>query len=209
MQQTLESLVGEGHAVRIADMDDADALPPLLQALTAEIGPLSGIVHSAGVLRSTPLRVAKANDFLSQYRTNTVSAALLLSAASRRGVASPQGCSVVLVGSVDEHVGGRGAGGVLRVESGLGRPGANRGLGTGRNADSSQRGTPRHGRDQDVCRTTGPHWPKIRFAPFEQMHPLGLGQPADVAGAIAFLLTDASRWITGSCLTVDGGYSAH
>ena len=39
-------------------------------------------------------------------------------------------------------------------------------------------------------------------------HPLGLGQPADVAWAIAFLLSDAARWITGSCLTVDGGYSA-
>ena len=39
-------------------------------------------------------------------------------------------------------------------------------------------------------------------------HPLGLGQPADVAFAIAFLLSDASRWMTGSCLTVDGGYSA-
>jgi NAD(P)-dependent dehydrogenase (short-subunit alcohol dehydrogenase family) len=41
------------------------------------------------------------------------------------------------------------------------------------------------------------------------MHPLGLGSPADVAGAVAFLLSDAARWITGSCLTIDGGYSAH
>ena len=38
-------------------------------------------------------------------------------------------------------------------------------------------------------------------------HPLGLGEPYDIANAALFLLSDASRWITGSTLTVDGGYS--
>jgi len=40
------------------------------------------------------------------------------------------------------------------------------------------------------------------------MHPLGLGIPEDIANASAFLLSDASRWITGTILIVDGGYSA-
>ena len=35
---------------------------------------------------------------------------------------------------------------------------------------------------------------------------LGLGSPEDVANAVAFLLSDASRFITGSTLVVDGGY---
>jgi NAD(P)-dependent dehydrogenase (short-subunit alcohol dehydrogenase family) len=39
-------------------------------------------------------------------------------------------------------------------------------------------------------------------------HPLGLGKPEDVAGTIAFLLSDLSRWITGTHLVVDGGYTA-
>ena len=38
-------------------------------------------------------------------------------------------------------------------------------------------------------------------------HPLGLGEPHDVAKAALFLLSDASGWITGSTLTVDGGFS--
>jgi NAD(P)-dependent dehydrogenase (short-subunit alcohol dehydrogenase family) len=38
------------------------------------------------------------------------------------------------------------------------------------------------------------------------MHPLGrIGQPEDIAGAIAFLLGDESRWTTGQVLGVDGG----
>ena len=36
-------------------------------------------------------------------------------------------------------------------------------------------------------------------------YPLGYGEPDDVAGAIAFLLSDASKWITGSDILIDGG----
>ena len=42
----------------------------------------------------------------------------------------------------------------------------------------------------------------------EEKHPLGLGMPEDVANTIVFLLSKASRWITGTSLVVDGGYSA-
>jgi len=38
-------------------------------------------------------------------------------------------------------------------------------------------------------------------------HPLGLGEPDDVAKTALFLLSDAAGWITGSTLTIDGGYS--
>ena len=39
------------------------------------------------------------------------------------------------------------------------------------------------------------------------MHPLGLGTTSDIANVIAFLLSEASRWITGTNIIVDGGYS--
>ena len=39
-------------------------------------------------------------------------------------------------------------------------------------------------------------------------HPLGPGTAEDVAQAIAFLSSDAARWITGATLAVDGGYTA-
>ena len=43
----------------------------------------------------------------------------------------------------------------------------------------------------------------------EAMIPLGrLGQPDDLVGAVLFLACDESRWVTGSTVTVDGGYLA-
>jgi len=41
------------------------------------------------------------------------------------------------------------------------------------------------------------------------MHPLGrIGQPEDVASLIVFLLSDASSWMTGTVIPVDGGVMA-
>jgi glucose 1-dehydrogenase len=41
----------------------------------------------------------------------------------------------------------------------------------------------------------------------EAMIPLGrLGEPDDLVGAVLFLASDESRWVTGSTVTVDGGY---
>ena len=39
-------------------------------------------------------------------------------------------------------------------------------------------------------------------------HPLGFGEPRQVAAAIAFLLGDAASFVTGAALPVDGGYLA-
>jgi NAD(P)-dependent dehydrogenase (short-subunit alcohol dehydrogenase family) len=36
-------------------------------------------------------------------------------------------------------------------------------------------------------------------------YPFGLGEPGDVAGMAAFLLSDAGKWITGQTIVMDGG----
>jgi NAD(P)-dependent dehydrogenase (short-subunit alcohol dehydrogenase family) len=43
---------------------------------------------------------------------------------------------------------------------------------------------------------------------FKAAHPLGFGRPEDVACAVLYLATEASRWTTGTELVVDGGYTA-
>ena len=51
-------------------------------------------------------------------------------------------------------------------------------------------------------------WDPEQEARITDLHPLGWGEPTDIANAIAFLLADTARWITGTVLTVDGGYTA-
>jgi NAD(P)-dependent dehydrogenase (short-subunit alcohol dehydrogenase family) len=40
-------------------------------------------------------------------------------------------------------------------------------------------------------------------------YPLGAGLPSDIANAVAFLMSEQARWITGHQMVVDGGRSAN
>ncbi len=44
-------------------------------------------------------------------------------------------------------------------------------------------------------------------AQIERAHPLGIGAPDDIAGVAWFLCSTDSRWITGTDLSVDGGFT--
>lgn len=46
------------------------------------------------------------------------------------------------------------------------------------------------------------------YSRVEKLHPLGLGKPQDIANMCAFLLSDGARWVTGTNIIVDGGYTA-
>jgi NAD(P)-dependent dehydrogenase (short-subunit alcohol dehydrogenase family) len=49
----------------------------------------------------------------------------------------------------------------------------------------------------------------VKEAKLLALHPLGrLGEAADVANAIVFLLSEEAAWITGQALAVDGGFTA-
>ena len=41
-----------------------------------------------------------------------------------------------------------------------------------------------------------------------ERYPLGFGSPEDIANAIIFLLSDGSKWITGTEIKMDGGLTA-
>lgn len=42
---------------------------------------------------------------------------------------------------------------------------------------------------------------------YDELYPLGIGKPEDVANAAIYLLSDASRWVTGVNIILDGGFS--
>ena len=40
---------------------------------------------------------------------------------------------------------------------------------------------------------------------YEKQYPLGIGEPGDVSNAVCYLLSERSKWITGTCVPMDGG----
>ncbi|MGW3483991.1 SDR family NAD(P)-dependent oxidoreductase [Rhodococcus indonesiensis] len=49
--------------------------------------------------------------------------------------------------------------------------------------------------------------PQEALDSIEAKHPLGFGTPTDITGAVLYLASDESSWVTGQSIVVDGGYS--
>jgi len=47
--------------------------------------------------------------------------------------------------------------------------------------------------------------PKDVLKRYEELHPLGSGEPEDIAWLCVYLASNESKWITGSIITADGG----
>ncbi len=208
LQETLALLEGPGHQSLAFDLNDVAPIAAMLEQQAASFGKLDGLVHAAGILSTRPLRVSGPEVFESIYRINVVAAGQLLRGLTRRSVVGEKGCAVVLVGSVTSSVGVPGLAAYAASKSAI--------LGLMRSAALEL--APSRIRVNAVLPgqfespMTDQQWKTLTEAQIAQigaMHPLGIGQAADVANCIAFLVSPAARWVTGSALAVDGGYTAH
>ncbi len=170
-------------------------------------GPLHGLVHSAGLHSSTPVRWLETDKIEAVLRVNLVAAMNLVKGFRRKGVCGP-GASVVLMASVVGLVGQPAISAYAASKGGLiafGRSAALELAAENIRVNCVAPGCVRSGMGNQL----GGVFNEQQLAAIEQMHPLGLGEAVDVAQAVAFLLSGASRWITGTTLIVDGGYTAH
>jgi len=207
LQETLGALEGDGHQSLVYDLNEVDGIPGMLTEQAGSFGKLDGVVHAAGILSTRPLRVSSPEVFESIYRVNVVAAGQLLRGITKRSVVGEEGCSVVLVGSVTSSVGAPGLAAYSASKSGL--------LGLMRSAALEL--APSRVRVNAVLpgQFESPmadmQWKSLteeQVAQIGAMHPLGIGKAEDVANCVAFLISPAARWVTGSSLAVDGGYTA-
>lgn len=207
LQETAARLAGEGHRIEPRDLGQVDEIPAWLKAVCQETGPLNGLVHSAGVHLMKPLRFMSPREFADVMTVNVTAAAALLKGFRQKGVRGTP-ASAVLISSVMGTVG----------QAGVTAYCASKGA-----VCSLTRSSALELADEEIrVNCVAPGWVQTEMADraastltdeqlkeIRRMHPLGLGDPADVANAVAFLVADAARWITGTTLIVDGGYTAH
>ncbi len=207
LEQTRGQLVGTGHEVRVFDLTAFDELASWLKGVAAEVGPVHGLVHSAGVHLVRPLRFLGDADLHQVMRTNVHAAVGLVRAFRQKGVCASDG-SVVLVSSVTGLVGQSGVaayaaskGAIVALTKSLAVELAREGLRINCVAPGLVQTAMTNRIKQQLT--------EEQFTAIQSMHPLGVGTARDVAHAVTFLLADTGRWITGSTLVVDGGYTAH
>jgi NAD(P)-dependent dehydrogenase (short-subunit alcohol dehydrogenase family) len=193
---------GSAEAVA-ADVGDPDGVRRLFDAVRAHGHVVDGLVHNAAIGRFKPLVRVRPCQWDLAFRTNAQ--ALLLMVREALSLFAPAGASIVALSSLGSHryVPHYGAVGASKaaLESivrtlayELGPRGIRVNAVSGGLVDSEwMRALPR----SDEL-----------YAEVRRRTPLGrLGEPADLADVVLFLMSPKARWVCGQTVVADGGFS--
>ena len=200
--EPLESLAHEtgGIAIRMDATQPAEVDAAVARTLS-EHRRLDGVAHCVGSLLLKPAHLTTDEEWAQTLNANLSSAFYLLRAAAR--VMQRTGGSVVLVSSAAASTGLTNHEAIAAAKGGIAA------MATSAAATYASRNirvncvAPGLVRTPLTARLTQS---EVSLKASQAMHPLGrIGEPDDVAAAIAFLLDPANNWITGQVLGVDGG----
>jgi len=182
------------------DLADSAAIHAALAALAASAGHLDGLVHAAGITRDGVLWKLSPEDWSSVIQVNLDSAYYVLHAALPLLRLSSQG-RVVLITSINGERGKRGQSNYAASKAGL------IGLARSLAREVGPLGIRVNCVAPGFINTplTASLPPAVRDLALSETALGRLGEPADVADAVLFLLSTFSRHITGQVLRVDGG----
>ena len=187
------------------DLTDIDGIKDLIKTVVAEHGKIDGFIHAAGVGTTSPVRFTKRDEYESLYRVNCLSACEIVKHLCGPNSFSNNG-SVVFIGSISSMIARKGLsayaaskGALVSVSRVMALELATRGI----RVNTISPGTIMTPMMQKALDAMDEDQKKKRCDGF----PLGLGKETDISNACIFLLSDASRWVTGSNLVIDGGYT--
>jgi NAD(P)-dependent dehydrogenase (short-subunit alcohol dehydrogenase family) len=208
-QEQLEAVVADitaagGKAVAIkADITNTAGVVQMIDQATAELGPLSIVVNNAGVARPAPALEVDEESWDAIMDTNLRGAWLVAQQAARSMVAAKVPGSIVNIASILAfRVTGYNApyvaskAGLLHLTHALAQEWARYGIRVNAIAP---------GYFDTEINTEFWDTPAGQ-AMIKRIPQRRLGEPSDLDGALLLLASDASRYMTGSCITVDGGH---
>lgn len=202
LKATLNSLSidnGQKHQMLIADLANEEGINNLVEQLPE----LDGVSLNAGIVKTLPVKFINSKDLEQILNTNMIGPILLTQKLLKKkkigkgsSVVFTSSIGGVLISTIGNTMYGVSKGGLNAFMKGLALEMAHKGVRSNSvnpgfvDTNILAAGTIT---EEDLKKNMS-HYPLGRF-----------GKPEDIAHAIIYLLSDASSWVTGHTLVVDGG----
>ena len=201
LEETQSLLHGTGHFSNACDLTDFEALPELVKEVVEQCGSIDGLVHCAGISSRKPLNVLKAGGFSKVMDVNFYSFVELVRLATKKKYFNDGG-SIVVMSSISSIRGYKAKSEYCVSKAAV---------------DAFVRCMALELADRKI--RVNSVMPAEVLTPLAQKArelngsigtanmdaPLGPSDPYEVANTIAFLLSDATKTITGTSILIDGG----
>ncbi len=205
----MESPENSNHSLLPFDLSNPERIGCLCEDIKKTFGKVDGMAYCAGITQYVPIRFSNIEDFEDIMHVNTLSFYEMIKCLSKKGYYE-EGTSFVGCSSVAAIFG-------QKAHSFYA---ASKGAMDSMTRCIAKELAPKNIRINLVApgRIKTPMVINMQKMNIESVHDnesfferqyLGLGEPEDVANAILFLLSPASKFITGVTLPVDGGYSSN
>lgn len=199
LEETLSKMEGRCHQMLVCDLADSENV----KELVAQAPQIDGLICNAGTNVMSPIQFMRDVDVKRIFQVNTISPMMILKEFSKKKKLR-KGGSVVFTSSMA----GVGAG-----ATGNGIYTASKGALSSFIKVAAIELAPRKIRVNAVCpgmtETPMIYDENVQDEELKkdmERYPLGrYGRPEDIAWAMIYLLSDASTWVTGTNLIIDGG----
>jgi NAD(P)-dependent dehydrogenase (short-subunit alcohol dehydrogenase family) len=206
LNQILKLTKNGNNSIISYDLQSLSGIEQALEEFLNKYQKIHGFIHSAGIDITLPLNSLRYKDFNSVFTTNIISGFEIARIISKKQFCQPSGASYIYIASV---LGLFGKPGTIAYSSSKGA------LIAGCRSMALELAEKKI---RVNCISPGivktelvgnliVELPTGALDKIKSQYPLGFGSPVDVANTCVFLLSDEAKWITGSNLVVDGGYS--
>lgn len=207
-QERLDSVVAEMEVNGVCysyDLANLEGIKNLIATIVEVHGKLDGFIHAAGIEITNPVKLSKPEEYESLFQVNCISAFEIVK--NLCGIKTfNKGGSIVLISSIS---------GVI-ARKGLSAYAASKGALMSASRVMALEMAPREVRVNTI--SPGTILTPMMQKALNEMNeddrakriegfPLGLGKTTDISNACIYLLSDASRWVTGQNIIVDGGFT--
>ncbi|MDR1647360.1 MAG: 3-oxoacyl-ACP reductase FabG [Zoogloeaceae bacterium] len=190
---------GKGRGAEL-EVCDAAQIDTVITAIEAEFGSVGILVNNAGITRDTLAMRMKDEDFDAVLETN-LRAVFRLSRAVMRGMMKARTGRIINITSVVGHTGNAGQANYCAAKAGV--SGLSRALARELGARNVTVNCVAPGFiETDMTKDLAD---EIKAAMLANIPLARIGQPEDVAAAVAFLASPAAAYVTGQTLHVNGG----